>query len=253
MDALTDRPLIHGDGTPEAVWRGWELASGVAELAPATWTTAGTRLLVVAPHPDDELLACGGLLCDHIAGGGQALIIAVTDGEASHPGSTTWSPERLAPARRAERAEGMARLGLAEVPTLTLGLRDGQVTQQVDHLTSLLLQTARPGDIVVSTWRGDGHPDHDATGRAAAAAAQTRGCRHIEAPVWMWHWATPADPRVPWVRLRRLPVAAAIRARKCRALAAHATQLADRDNGEGPVLGEQIRARAERLTEYFFV
>ena len=47
---------------------------------------------------------------------------------------------------------------------------------------------------------GDGHPDHEAVGRAAASACAHTGSTLLEYPVWMWHWATPADPDVPWDR-----------------------------------------------------
>jgi hypothetical protein len=41
-------------------------------------------------------------------------------------------------------------------------------------------------------------------GRAAAAAAARTEAVLIEYPVWMWHWATPGDPAVPWNRARRI-------------------------------------------------
>ena len=56
-------------------------------------------------------------------------------------------------------------------------------------LTDLL----SPDTWCAATWRGDGHPDHDAVGRAAATACDAVGCRLLEYPVWMWHWARPGE------------------------------------------------------------
>ena len=75
----------------------------------------------------------------------------------------------------------------------------------------------------------------------------------IEAPVWMWHWAHPADSRVPWGRLRALRLPNDAIAAKVNALSAHLTQLSPRENDEGPVLDLSIQARARRSTEYYFI
>lgn len=50
------------------------------------------------------------------------------------------------------------------------------------------------------------HPDDEAAGRAAAAACKATGAPLVEYPIWMWHWATPDDPAVPWHRARRVPL-----------------------------------------------
>ena len=184
--------------------------------------------MVVAPHPDDEVLACGGLLARHAAHGGSSLVVAVTDGEASHDASSLWSPQALAAARRGESAEGLLRLGLRNPTPVRLALPDGAVTQNEAALCAALMQLLQPGDVVVTTWQLDGHPDNDATGRCTAQVCKERGCSLVEAPVWMWHWANPDDSRIPWHRLRSLPLDAATQQQKQDALAAHASQLGAR-------------------------
>ena len=189
----------------------------------------------------------------HAANAGEILVVAVSDGEASHAGAPGWTALNLAAARRAESAEGLDRLGARHASVLRFGLPDGRIDRAVGELSMRLHGLLRPSDVVVTTWRFDGHPDHDATGLAAANACADAGCRLLEAPVWMWHWASPGNPRVSWRRLTGVPIGLGAGQAKRDALSAHTTQLVARDATRGPVLGAEILARAERDTEYFFV
>ena len=245
---------IRAEGTTDdAAWLDWV---GTALQPPAValddLVSVAQRLVVVSPHPDDEVLGCGGLLAMHVRRGGTTAIVAVTDGEASHRADPAWSAPRLASARRVERRRGLARLGLNAGAVTRLGLPDSAVYSHLDALQQGLRQVLRPGDCVISPWRFDGHPDHDATGAETARACDVLGCRLIEAPVWMWHWSTPADPRVPWQRLRTLRLPPDAKTHKAAALAQHVTQLTARGD-QAPVLGPAIRARAAWPVECFFV
>ena len=253
MGTLTTERLIEGVGSTESVWREWLHALDVPTLAWDDWLPATARLVVVAPHPDDEVLACGALLAMHAARRGDCCVVAVTDGEGSHPGSTRWTPQQLTAVRRAERAEGLLRLGLGGASLHGLGLPDGAVRAQADGLRLRLIDLLRPADVVVTTWPLDGHPDHDACGAAAVQACAAVGCQLLTAPVWMWHWAAPGDARVPWHRLRALQVDSTAWKCKQAALEAHVSQRTAREGGQGPVLGAEILARAARQREYFFV
>jgi len=73
-------------GTPEEAW--W------LELRhlPAASLRAWPSVVVVAAHPDDEVLGAGGTMALLAAGDARLRLIAVTDGEASHPGRSSWSP-----------------------------------------------------------------------------------------------------------------------------------------------------------------
>src|SRR5262249_61752420 len=76
-----------------------------------------------------------------------------------------------------------------------------------------------------ATWSGDGHPDHEAVGRAAAVAVERTGATLLEYPVWMWHWASPDDPAVPWDRAYRSPLSASAGSRKHTAARGFSSQL----------------------------
>lgn len=253
MAAIETGRRIRGEGLfPEAAWRDWLARRPPPVVSIDDLLDIHRRLVVVSPHPDDELLMCGGLLGLHARRGGAVAIIAVTDGESSHPTDPRWSPTRLAEARRLERLRGLSHLGLGTDVVSRLGLFDGGVAAQAARLEQGLRDLLKPGDCVLSTWRLDGHPDHDAAGAAAAGVCRDLGCRLLEAPVWMWHWSEPDDPRVPWHRLRSLALPNDIVASKAAALAEHATQLTARAS-DPPVLGDAILARSARRAEYFLV
>ncbi len=214
-----------------------------AHLARATWIEPtqlcppGQRLVVVAPHPDDEILACGGLLASFRGREQDLLLISVTDGEASHPGSDHWTEHRLRRQRPQESRNALIRLGL-DVQALDwqrLALKDSAVAREEAYLVNHLGNLLRAGDQLLCTWRGDGHSDHEAVGRACAQAAQARGAGLLEAPVWAWYWAQPEDARLPWERAYKIRLNADALQRKHLAIAAHVSQL-QADGERPPVL-----------------
>ena len=250
------RPIKRGFAAP-IEW-GWRTAIRVSALSrrqslPPAPEFGADCVLVVAPHPDDEILACGGILARHANRGGESLIVAVTDGEASHIGSKGWNALGLGITRRAESLEGLSRLGLGDRAVVRLGLPDGKVSEHSDELACSLNRLLRSTDLVVSTWQFDGHPDHDAVGRISRQVKPGVGYRLAEAPIWMWHWAIPGDPRVPWNRLQEISLGRHEVEGKQTALAAHVSQLESCDRVDGPVLDEAIISRTGRNKEYFFV
>jgi len=211
------------------------------------------RLVVVAPHPDDELLACGGLLAEHTRRGGTACVIGVTDGEASHRGSDGWTSEALATARRAESDRGLCVLGVTGEAITRLKMPDGAVRRYTAPLREALDMLLGRNDVVTSTWRLDGHPDHEAVGAVTAAVCADIGAVCLQAPVWMWHWSHQGDPTVPWKQMRGFRLSPEVSELKRAALSMHRTQLAARGEGDGAVLDPLILERAARSAEYFFV
>ena len=245
-------PAVERVDTPEAAWNAWEPLAEVPRLALDDCLPADARLVVIAPHPYDEVLACGALMSEHAARGGEVLVIAVTD-EAGRGALRGRDEESLARARHAESQSGLAQLAPHHVPeVLRLGLPDGAAAH-ADELEAPLRGALRPTDRVVAPWRLDGDPDHEAAATAAAAACAAAGCRLIEAPVWMWHWAEPGDARVPWQRLRGLALTPETQNRKRLALAAYVSQLVPRDHHAGPVLDDLIVERVEREVEYYLM
>ncbi|MFF7109668.1 PIG-L deacetylase family protein [Pseudomonas sichuanensis] len=241
-------------GTP---WSAWQQST---QLARATWLTPdrlcppGRRLVLLAPHPDDEILMAGGLLASFQGREQDVLLISASNGEGSHPHSSQWTERRLRHQRPLESRHALQLLGLDlnRLDWRRLNLKDGALPHDEAFLVTHLAQLLQPDDLLLTTWRGDGHCDHEAAGRACARAAQARRVQLAEVPVWAWHWAAPDDPRLPWPQAHRLQLDAARLARKREALAAHASQL--QPDGERPaVLPEQLQACLLQPFELIFL
>ena len=146
---------------------------------------AGTRrLVVVAPHPDDETLGCGSLIAAAVRAGVRVAVIALTDGDASHPGSRRWPPPALARVRRAELRRALARLGVGQAAVRFMRWHDGKVAVEGDALALRRTLVALGAGVVVAASPRDHHPDHQAGWRLAEAATRGRGVPLVSYAVW---------------------------------------------------------------------
>ncbi len=255
MATVKANPIV-GQGTPLRAWQGSTQVAGLPLISVQELVPEGHRAVIVAPHPDDEVLGCGGLLQGLAALGRDLQLVSVTDGCASHPGSSRWPAQRLGRVRAQESAEALQRLGLPvrRLPWLRGGFADSQVHQREDELCEFIQRNLQPRDVVFTTWREDGHCDHEAVGRACARAARAVGAHLVELPVWTWHWATPEDPRVPWHRARKIALAPQALARKRHALHAFTSQLeGDPQVDLPPVLPPYVLERLLQPFEVVFV
>ncbi|MDQ6648855.1 MAG: PIG-L family deacetylase [Actinomycetota bacterium] len=184
------------------------------------------------------------------ASGAQVDVVAVTDGEASHPGGSV-APQVLAGLRAAETAAALAALGVPGT-IRRLRLPDGASAALEPPLVDRL--RVSPGTWLLSPWAGDGHPDHEAVGRACQRVAARDDARLLTYPVWMWHWAAPGEDSVPWHRARRVDLPEPVRAAKRRALAAFATQTQPLGPipADAPVLPAWVLERFGRPWEMVF-
>jgi len=241
-------------GTREAAWQHSGRLSTLPEVDPASLVPPGARAVIVSPHPDDEILGTGGLLAQLSDLGRKVLIIAVTDGTASHPDSPQWPAARLAAIRPQETRDALQRLRMRHVALVRLHLPDGGGETFESELAEALKAHLQPGDSVFGTWRFDGHPDHESVGRAMTAVAGALDLPFVEIPVWTWHWATPEDSRVPWSRARRIVLDAATLARKLYAVQAFRSQIeADSSTGREAILPEHVLERLTRPYEVVLI
>ena len=232
-------------GTDEAVWSARAAAMRFPPLD--VMELAERSVLVIAAHPDDETLAVGGLLALLAAFRAQVRFVWASDGEASHSRASTSIRAAIPAVRRAEADAALATLGLGEAPRTRLGLPDSKLADREDELARRLAVLADPNDVILAPWSGDGHPDHEACGRAARRLNKVV----VEYPVWAWHWATPEDPRIPWERARRIDLSPAVLRHKYDALSCFQSQTEPLggDSDEAPVLPERVLAHFRRTYE----
>ncbi|WP_426564951.1 PIG-L family deacetylase [Angustibacter sp. McL0619] len=248
-----------GTGTPEGCWQESAVlhALPVADLAGAV---EGRRLLVLAAHPDDETLGAGGLIATAGPLAASVVVVVATAGERSHPGSPTTSTDELALRRSAELREAVrrldpgARLHELDLPDGTLSRRPDTLAEQVVALARRLLDADGAPPLLVSPWRGDGHPDHEAVGAAAVAVSAQLGCELLEYPLWAWHWADPGHPALPWPTAARLPLPDSARRRKREAVRAHVSQLVPLSDqpGDEALLLPGVLEHFDRPYEVYF-
>jgi LmbE family N-acetylglucosaminyl deacetylase len=137
----------------------------------------GAGLMVLAPHPDDESLAAGGLIQRALGYGARVSVVFISDGE-----NNPW-PQRVlerrvwigarqragwARRRRAEADAAMRTLGVAPASVHRLGWPDGGITWMLLDDTAAMLATMRGlvererPTLLVLPDLVDRHPDHSA-------------------------------------------------------------------------------------------
>lgn len=125
-------------------------------------------VLVLAAHPDDEVIACGGMLAWHAKQGHAVTVVHVTDGAQGDPDGRYGDIQEV---RRREGREALRRLGVTDVRSL--GFPDGGVPEALPALTKELLRvfaTVRPGTLY-SFMPTESHRDHRAVALATVQAA----------------------------------------------------------------------------------
>lgn len=238
-----------GPGTPAAVWQ----ADSRLSAAPVLALNSVTAVVIIAPHPDDESLGTGGLIAECAERGIPVRVIMVTDGGASHPSADASERSALVERRRQEAISAAGVLD-RRISVEFLGIPDGQILQNRTALTATLTTIFSAMDassLVIAPWQGDGHRDHRVAGEVSRETARAAGLRLLEYPIWLWHWATPSDPAVPWQGFVRLPLSKRSQAAKASAIALHESQTTVRAGTGAAILHPLFRLNFERSDEMF--
>jgi LmbE family N-acetylglucosaminyl deacetylase len=215
-------------------------------------------LVVVAPHPDDESLACGALIAEACARGRPTRVAFVSDGTGSHPASLNYPRGRLRALRESEARRAVAALGLAPRHATFLRQPDrfvpssGPAAEAAVAAIEARAREVRAAALFVS-WRHDPHCDHQASFRLARAAQlRLSGVALYEYSVWGAALApdAPVEPPAGGFRF----AVGRHRARKRRAIAAHRSQISALidDDPAGFRLSPADLARFDGPYEFFF-
>ncbi|WP_347018615.1 PIG-L deacetylase family protein [Acinetobacter calcoaceticus] len=240
---LVEDRVIFGEGTSKEQWL---KAFKEHPLAPLDLELfRSKRVVIVAPHPDDEVLGCGGLMQQLIALNCKILILAVTNGTQSHPNSTKYSPDQLNVLRPQECLAALNCLGILEsTERAELNLLDGQIHFQTHQLWQSLEQIVQADDILICSYAFDGHPDHEAVGKTVQAYANAKQLLCLHVLIWAWHWAEPLDPRIDWQRAKAFHLTEEQLTKKHQAILQFKTQLeADETTGNAAVLSSSAIKR----------
>jgi LmbE family N-acetylglucosaminyl deacetylase len=222
-------------GTPEEHWL--HLLEGAE-----AWTPDPGPLIVVAPHPDDEVLGAGGLIQSWVAEGQSVTIVSVTDGEASDP-----LRHGLDLIRRKELREALRALTPAYVKIERIGIPDGKVCEHANRLRLMLEEYLTADATLIAPYELDGHPDHDVAGRICSDLARAAHSVLARYPVWAWHHTDPDSVKsLRWAKFALTP--AAQRA-KARALQCFESQL--RPLSGPPIVPEHVLTYFQRPYEAF--
>ena len=212
-------------------------------------------ILIVAPHPDDETLGCGGLIARAVDAGRTVGVAILTDGGASHPGSARAPPWRLARLRRREARSALHHLTGGSVKPAFFEAPDGRLGGAVGAAEDWLAQIdlGQPTAAIFAPWTADSHPDHKAALAVATALAKSRGAVLRCYPIWGLILGDD-DRAGPPMACVGLDVAAVLD-RKRRALLSHRSQISALidDAPDGFRLSPHDLARHLRAVEPYFL
>lgn len=125
------------------------------------------KILVVAPHPDDEVLGCGGTIIKHVGGGAEVYLCIVTK---AYP--PEWSEDEIKIRKeevlRVNEVLGIKKTYFLDLPTVKLDTMPQKVLN--DHI-SRCVREVEP-QIVYTSHRGDVNQDHRLVFQATMVAVR---------------------------------------------------------------------------------
>jgi LmbE family N-acetylglucosaminyl deacetylase len=217
------------------------------------------NVLVIAPHPDDETIGCGGLLALMARDGRTADIAFVTDGGASHTKHATLTSRALVVMRKEEARAAAAMLGLDWGRVSFLDAPDGELAR-LDEKRRLALRdniaarvTATKADVILLPTGSDGSSEHEASFAIVknAVGVAASSARILEYPVWA-RWnpirllpSVFGDAKIWRVRID------SVREAKARAMACYSSQMQPIPPDLDPALPEGFAAMFLGTYEFF--
>ncbi len=154
------------------------------------------RILVLAPHQDDETLGCGGRIIQLQKAGAEVTVVYTTDGRLAN--CQFMESEEVVLTRKAEAIAACDVLGIPEENVVFLGFHDASLSAQIDavakELMGVILQ-CQPTEIYFP-YSHDFHPDHEATTQAAMKALES-----YHPPYSTFEYLVWGIYHLPWITL----------------------------------------------------
>jgi len=115
------------------------------------------KVLVFAPHPDDDILGCGGSMIKHLKNGNQVFVVYITNGDAE---CTEYPPEKFSKIRKKETLKAALVLGIKEENLYFLDEKIWKINETRVRFKFLeLVRRIRP-DVCYIPHLDESHYDH---------------------------------------------------------------------------------------------
>ncbi len=153
---------------------------------------SGSKVLIVAPHPDDEIIGCAGLMQSLLKAGKEVHIVILTGGEGSHKGCCSKSNSELIEARRDLAAKANKQIGITKENLYFLHYQDGNIHYEYQETEKLadLIKGVQPNSIFVP-HKGEGWNDHlQVRNMIQKLIKNNSDIRLYEYCVWFWYYNT---------------------------------------------------------------
>lgn len=187
------------------------------------------KLLLIVPHPDDEVYGAAGTLMEYVEAGHAVGVVTLTKGEAGRTLGLADSPEALGRLREVELRACLDEIGVQvhEHHSFPDKYLIDQPFEPLAEVARSAMLRHRPETVLTFPPNGsNGHPDHVTTHRAVKAAWDS--LPEGEHPV-LWYYAGPTPPEQEELQAEYLPPnverdVSRFITRKLTAIACHRTQ-----------------------------
>lgn len=207
---------------------------GEMSICPPSEVYKWATTLVIAPHPDDETLGCGGAIALLRQMGYRVHVVVLSDGYKTHPYAELFPRPEFRERRKIETEQALSVLGVSNDSVTFLDLNDSLIPgeqqpgfEEVVRLCRNKVSDLMP-DTILAPWRRDAHTDHRAAWQITRRAVEEEkldDINMVEYSIWALnsnsehHLPTTTEVK-PW-RLDTKPVIE----KKIQALSAYESML----------------------------
>ncbi len=182
-------------------------------------------VLIVAPHPDDEVIGCAGLIQQCLDNKQSINVVILTGGSESHAKCCNIDKNVIVENRRNLSKEAAKILGLPLKNLHFLNYQDGSIAFENDGTNKLkeLIASVHP-NLIFIPHKGEGWSDHIEAGNIVRKLITDRPeIRLYEYCVWFWYYNAR---HINWERARLLKMSSTQHHLKLQAMNAYIHPLA---------------------------
>ena len=205
--------------------------------------------VVIAPHPDDESLGCGGTIALLKKAGKEVKIIFVSDGSLSHPNSKKYPAPLLVKLREKEALSAVKILGVKKGDCYFMRLKDGSLPgkkqNEFNETVNAIAKVLEPlnAGTVLLPWKNDPHKDHKACWQIVTEAIKQLNISVslLHYLIWFWERGTAEKELLQSVNWYQIDITSVLHL-KLKAISAHKSQVTNLidDDDDGFMLSDGV-------------